>query len=107
MEIINISDYRQLLCDLGIVFFFYMLTSSLESITTRSFRDEYTGSGKLADFFYLSLYILIATQATTGDRTDLLPSSPPTHHSCHRALDTVSTYMISFNIVYVACQVGN
>jgi hypothetical protein len=34
------------------------------------------------------------------------PSSPP-HRSCHRALDTVSIDMISFNILFVACQVGN
>jgi hypothetical protein len=35
------------------------------------------------------------------------PFSPPPHHSCRRALDTVSIDTISFNIDYVACQVGN
>jgi hypothetical protein len=34
------------------------------------------------------------------------PSLLP-HHSCRRALDTVSFVMISFNIVSVACQVSN
>jgi hypothetical protein len=33
------------------------------------------------------------------------PFSLPSHHSCCRALDTVSIVMISFNIVYFACQV--
>jgi hypothetical protein len=33
--------------------------------------------------------------------------SPPPHCCCHRALDTVSNDTISFNIIYVACQVGN
>ncbi len=35
------------------------------------------------------------------------PFSPTPHHSCRKALDTVSIDTISFNIVYVAYQVGN
>ncbi len=34
------------------------------------------------------------------------PSLPP-HHSCRRALNTVSIVAVHFNIVSVACQVGN
>ncbi len=34
------------------------------------------------------------------------PSLPP-HRSCRRALDTVSIVGVRFNIVSVACQVGN
>jgi hypothetical protein len=35
------------------------------------------------------------------------PFSPPPHRSCRRALNMVSIVTISFNIVSVACQVGN
>ncbi len=35
------------------------------------------------------------------------PFYPPPHCSFRRALNTVSIDTISFNIVYIACQVGN
>jgi hypothetical protein len=38
-------------------------------------------------------------------RETAYPFSLPSHHSCCRALDTVSIDIISFNIVYFACQV--
>jgi hypothetical protein len=40
-------------------------------------------------------------------RATAYPSSPPSHHSCCRALNTVSIDTISFNIVHVPCQVSN
>jgi hypothetical protein len=38
---------------------------------------------------------------------DGVPLLPSPHHSCRRALNTVSIDTISFNIVYVAYKVGN